>query len=260
MKTLSLLLAAFLIAGSPYRSIAASAADLTAWNESASKRAIIEFVDKVTRQGGREYVPSADRIAAFDDDGTLWTEQPLSVQFAFAVDRVKALSRQHPEWSGMEPFASILRGDIPAALAAGDIGLRKLLTATRAGMTREDFEAVVREWIATARHPETGRLYAEMAYKPMIELLAFLKGHDFKTFIVSRGDTEFMRIFAERVFNVPPEQVVGAHELRFELGEPVARVVRIAYQQRYSGKPQQIRRPRDSPEATPHRRLRQLRR
>jgi hypothetical protein len=216
MKTPSLLLAALLIAGSPCRFDAASAADLTAWRDSASKRAIIEFVDKVTRQDSPEYVPSADRIAAFDDDGTLWTEQPLSAQFAFAVDRVTALSPQHPEWYAMEPFASILRGNMQAALAAGDLGLQEVLRATRAGMTSEDFEAVVREWIATARHPETGRLYTEMAYKPMLELFAFLKDHDFKTFIVSRGDTEFMRIFSERVFNVSSQQVIGVHELRFD--------------------------------------------
>jgi phosphoglycolate phosphatase-like HAD superfamily hydrolase len=184
--------------------------NLPSWNEGASKQAIMEFVGKVTRLGGPDYVPPAERIAAFDNDGTLWAEQPLHTQLVFALDRVKALSPQHPEWTTTEPFASVVKGDIGGALAGGESAIFQIVTATRAGLTSGEFENVVRDWIATAKHPKTGRLYSEMVYQPMLELLAYLRANGFKTFIVSGGGIDFMRVFSERDYGIPPEQVIGS--------------------------------------------------
>jgi phosphoglycolate phosphatase-like HAD superfamily hydrolase len=197
---------------------------LPSWNDGASKTAIVDFVGKVTRQGGPDYVPPAERIATFDNDGTLWAEQPLYVQLAFALDRVKALSPQHPEWSTTKPFASVLKGDIKGALAGGEAAIFQIATATHAGMTTDEFEKVVRDWITTAKHPKTGRLYTEMVYQPMLELLDFLRANGFKTFIVSGGGIDFMRVFSEQAYGIPPEQVIGSTgKLKFELtdGKPV---------------------------------------
>lgn len=203
----------------------ANAADpLPSWNDSAPKKAIIAFVEKVTQKGSSDFVPVPERIATFDNDGTLWAEQPMYFQLAFALDRIKALAPKHPEWKTKEPFASLLRGDWKAALAGGDKAILEIIMATHAGMTTEEFEKIVADWMATAKHPKTGRLYTEMVYQPMLELLAYLRANGFKTFIVSGGGIEFMRPWAERVYGIPPEQVVGSSgKLKFEIrnGKPV---------------------------------------
>ena len=197
---------------------------LPSWNDGPARRSIVAFVEKVTREGGPGYVPPAERIAVFDNDGTLWSEQPMYFQAFFVFDRVKALAPQHPEWKDKEPFASVLKGDLKAALAGGEHALLEMAMATHAGMTTEEFETIVTDWIATAKHPKTGRLYTEMVYQPMLELLAYLRANGFKTFIVSGGGIEFMRPWAERVYGIPPEQVVGSSiKTKFELrdGKPV---------------------------------------
>src|SRR3990170_4509737 len=160
---------------------------LPSWNDGAAKKTITDFVARVTREGGPDFVPPAERIATFDNDGTLWAEQPMYFQFFFALDRVKALAPQHPEWKDKEPFASLLKGDLKGALAGGEPAIFQIVMATHAGMTTEEFEKIVRDWIATAKHPKTGRLYTEMVYQPMLELLAYLRANGFKTFIVSGG-------------------------------------------------------------------------
>jgi phosphoserine phosphatase len=170
----------------------------------AAKQGIIRFVETVTKEGSPAFVPPAERIATFDNDGTLWCEQPLPVQLYFVLDRVKALAPQHPEWTTQEPFASLLKGDVPAALAGGDRALLELVMATHTGMTTAEFEQIVKDWIATARHPKTGKLYTEMVYQPMLEVLAYLCANGFKTFIVSGGGIEFMRAWAEGVYGIPP--------------------------------------------------------
>jgi hypothetical protein len=186
-------------------------------------------------------VPERERIATFDNDGTLWAEQPLYFQLFFALDRVKAIAPQHPEWKAQEPFASLLKGDTQAALAGGEKAIVEILMVTHAGMTTEDFEQIVRDWFATARHPTTGRPYTEMVYQPMLELLAYLLANGFKTFIVSGGGIEFMRVFAEQVYGVPPEQVVGSSiKTKFELrdGRPVLiRLPEVDFIDDKAGKP-----------------------
>jgi phosphoglycolate phosphatase-like HAD superfamily hydrolase len=184
----------------------------------------VEFVERVTKQGSTDFVPPAERIATFDNDGTLWAEQPVYFQFAFALDRVKALSHKHPEWKNKEPFASLLKGDLKKALAGGEPALVQLVVATHSGMTTDEFDKTVRDWIATAKHPKTGRLYTEMVYQPMLELLTYLRANGFKTFIVSGGGIDFMRPWVEKAYGIPPEQVIGSSgKLRFELrnGKPV---------------------------------------
>ena len=206
-------------------SAAAHAADqLPSWNEGQAKQSVVAFVEHVTTQGSQDFVPVAERIAVFDNDGTLWAEQPIYFQLAFALDRVKALAPQHPEWKGKEPFASLLKGDLKAALAGGEPAILEIVMATHAGMTTGEFEETVRDWIVTAKHPKTGRLYSEMVYQPMLELLAYLRVSGFKTFIVSGGGIEFMRVFSEEVYGIPPEQVIGSSgKLKFEIrdGNPV---------------------------------------
>ncbi len=203
----------------------ARAADpLPSWNEGKAKQSIIEFVQKVTTVGSADFVPVAERIATFDNDGTLWAEQPMYFQLLFALDRVKAMAPQHPEWKDKEPFASLLKGDVKSALAGGEKAIGEIVMVTHAGMTTEEFEKLVADWIATARHPMTKRLYSEMVYQPMIELLTYLRANGFKTFIVSGGGIEFMRPWTERVYGIPPEQVVGSSgKLKFEMhdGKPV---------------------------------------
>lgn len=202
----------------------AIAADpLPSWNEGATKQAILGFVEKVTSEGV-DFVPPAERIAVFDNDGTLWAEQPLYFQAFYLFDRVKALAPQHPEWASEEPFASVLKGDYKSALAGGEHGLLAMAAATHAGLTSEEFSASVNEWLATAKHPFTGKAYTDMVYQPMLELLAHLRANGFKTFIVSGGGIDFMRPWIGRVYGIPPEQVVGsslkaAYEVRE--GKPV---------------------------------------
>jgi phosphoserine phosphatase len=205
--------------------LAARATDpLPSWNDGPAKNSILQFVAKVAKAGSLDFVPPAERIAVFDNDGTLWAEQPMYFQAFFTFDRVKALSPQYPEWKTKEPFASLLKGEMKAVLAAGEHSLGQMLMATHAGMTTEEFEKTVREWIATARHPKTGRLLTGMVYQPMVELLAYLRAHGFKTFIVSGGGIEFMRPWSEQVYGIPPEQVIGSSiKTRFEMrdGKPV---------------------------------------
>jgi hypothetical protein len=196
----------------------ARADHLASWNDGASKKAIIAFVEKVTKKGSPDYVAPEERIAVFDNDGTLWAEQPMYFQLLFALDRVKALAPQHPEWKTTEPFASLLKGDVKGALAGGEKSIVEIMMAAHAGMSTEEFEKIVKDWIATAKHPVTKRPYTEMVYQPMLELLAYLRANGFKTFIVSGGGIEFMRPWTEKVYGIPPEQVVGSSiKTKFEM-------------------------------------------
>lgn len=204
-------------------STALGAGPLPSWNDGAAKKSVVEFVAKVTKEGGPDFVPPAERIAVFDNDGTLWAEQPIYFQFAFALDRVKALAPQHPEWKNKEPFASLLKGDVKGALAGGEPAIFKIVMATHAGMTTEEFKQLVTDWLATAKHPVTKKSYTEMVYQPMLEVLAYLRVNDFKTFIVSGGGVEFMRPWVEKAYGIPPEQVIGSSgKLKFDLrdGKP----------------------------------------
>ena len=214
---------------------------LPSWNDGPAKKAIVEFVGKVTRSGSPDFVPPAERIAVFDNDGTLWCEQPMYVQMQFALDRVKALAPQHPEWKTEEPFASLLRGEVKGTLAGGEKVLVEIVMASHAGTTTEEFDAIVQDWISTAKHPQTGKLYTEMVYQPMLELLAFLRANGFKTCIVSGGGIEFMRPWAERVYGIPPEQVIGSSiKTKFELrdGKPVLlRLPEVDFIDDKAGKP-----------------------
>jgi phosphoglycolate phosphatase-like HAD superfamily hydrolase len=197
---------------------------LPSWNDGASKRGIVEFVQAVTAKGGKDYVPPAQRIAVFDNDGTLWAEQPIYFQVLFAIDRIKALAPKHPEWKDREPYASLLKGDMKAALAGGEHAILEIVHATHAGLTTEEFEKLVKDWLATVRHPRVKQPYNRMIYQPMLELLRYLRANGFKTYIVSGGGVEFMRAFAEQAYGIPPEQVVGSSgKQKFELrdGKPV---------------------------------------
>jgi phosphoglycolate phosphatase-like HAD superfamily hydrolase len=206
----------------------AGANPLPSWNDTATKTAIISFVEKVTKENTPGYVPPAERIAAFDNDGCLWAEQPMYFQAFFVFDRIKALAPQHPEWNDKEPFASVLKGDLKSALAGGEHALLEIVMAAHAGMTTEEFEKIVKNWLDTAKHPTTKRPFTEMVYQPMREVLAYLRTNGFKTFIVSGGGVEFMRPWAEKVYGIPPEQVIGSSiKTKFELrdGKPV--IVRL---------------------------------
>jgi len=231
MKTLQprFFIAATLVCALALIATVAHAADpLSSWNDGEAKKAIIAFVEKVTTAGSPDFVPVPERIAVFDNDGTLWSEQPLPVQLYFALDRVKALAPQHPEWNTKEPFASILKGDLRSALAGGDRALLELVMATHTGMTTDEFAQIVKQWITTAKHPKTGRLFTDMTYQPMLELLAYLRGNGFKNFIVSGGGIEFMRPWTESVYGIPPEQIVGSSvKTRFESRNGKAVLVRL---------------------------------
>ncbi len=183
---------------------------LPSWHDTAPKKALLDFVARVTREGSPDFVPQAERVAVFDNDGTLWCEQPMYVQLAFALDRVKALAPKHPAWKTTPPFRAVLDGDLKALAAGGHKGLVELVLATHTGMTVDEFEATVRDWLATAKHPRFKRPYTECVYQPMLELLAHLRANGFKTFIVSGGTVEFMRPFTAAVYGVPPEQIVGS--------------------------------------------------
>ena len=220
----------------------AFAADpLPSWNDTAQKKAIVTFVERVTKESSLDFVPPSGRIATFDQDGTLWAEQPMYFQFFFALDRVKALAPKHPEWKDKEPFASLLKDNVKGALAGGERAMLEIVMATHAGMTTEEFAQTVKDWIATARHPKTGRPYTEMVYQPMLELLAYLRANGFKTFIVSGGGIEFMRPWMEKAYGIPPEQVIGSSiKTKFELrdGKPVlVRLPEIDFIDDKAGKP-----------------------
>lgn len=189
---------------------AAVAQPLASWNDGPAKQAIVKFVADVTRQGTSTFVAPGDRIAVFDNDGTLWSEQPMYFQLMFVLDRIRAMAPQHPEWKDREPFKSVLAGDVRAALAGGENAVAEMVAVTHAGMTVDEFEAQVNDWLATARHPRFGRPYTDLVYQPMIELLAYLRENGFKTFIVSGGGVEFMRPWTQKVYGIPPEQVIGS--------------------------------------------------
>ena len=220
----------------------AQAADpLPGWNDGPARARIVEFVETVTDPTHRSYVPPAERIAVFDNDGTLWSEQPMYVQLAFALDRVKAMAPQHPEWQTQQPFASLLKGDLAGALAGGEKAIAEIVMATHAGMTSEEFAAIVRDWLATARHFGTGRPYTGMVYQPMLELLAYLRANGFQTHIVSGGGIEFMRPWSEAVYGIPPEQVIGSSiRTKYEVrdGKPVlVRLPELDFIDDKAGKP-----------------------
>ncbi len=214
---------------------------LPSWNNTGSKEAIVSFVERVTKEGSKDFVALGQRIAVFDNDGTLWAEQPLYFQFLYAFDRVKELAPLHPEWKEKEPYASILKGDLKKALASGKKSLVQVLATTHAGITTEEFDMSVRNWLATARHPTTKRPYNEMAYQPMLEVLEYLRDNDFKTFIVSGGGIDFMRVFAEQTYGIPPEQVVGSSiKAKYEVrdGKPVIlKVPELDFLDDEAGKP-----------------------
>jgi phosphoglycolate phosphatase-like HAD superfamily hydrolase len=214
---------------------------LPSWNDSASKKAITDFVGRVSRQGGPDFVPVAERIAVFDNDGTLWSEQPMYVQVLFAFDRVRALAPKHPEWKDQQPFKGVIEGDMKAVAAAGEKGLLQIIAATHVGNTTEEFDGIVREWIASARHPTTKKLFTEMIYQPMLEVLTYLRANGFKTYIVSGGGVEFMRPWVEKTYGIPPEQVVGSRaKMKYEVrnGTPVlARLAEIDLIDDGPGKP-----------------------
>jgi hypothetical protein len=192
---------------------------LPSWNAGPVKSSITEFVARVTTPASADYVPPAERIAVFDNDGTLWPEQPIYFQLAFAFDRIRALAPQHPEWRQQQPFKALIEGDVATALAGGREQLEQVLAITHAGLTVDEFHALAAEWVATARHPRFGRPYGEVIYEPMGELLRYLRANGFKTFIVSGGGVEFMRPWTERVYGIPPEQVVGSSGIvRFDAG------------------------------------------
>jgi len=199
---------------------------LPSWNDGPARRAILDFVRRVTREGTADFVPPPARIAVFDNDGTLWAEQPIYVQLAFALDRVKALAPQHPEWKQKQPFKGILEGDHNAVAAAGERGLLEIMAVTHTGNTTDEFAKVVSEWLGSAKHPTIGRPYTELVYQPMLEVLTYLRANGFKTFIVSGGGVEFMRPWTERVYGVPPEQVIGSRaRVQYEVkdGHPALR-------------------------------------
>ncbi len=202
----------------------ATAQPLPSWNEGPAKARILAFVQAVTDKAGKDFVPPAERIAVFDNDGTLWCEQPMYVQMAFVLDRVKELAPKHPEWKTQQPFKAVLERDFKALAAQGEKGVVQILAATSTGMSSEEFNRIAGGWIANARHPRFKRRYTELVYQPMLELLAYLRANEFKTFIVSGGGIDFMRPWTDRVYGIPPEQVVGSTgKLKYELrdGKPV---------------------------------------
>jgi phosphoserine phosphatase len=206
----------------------ALADQLPSWRDGSSKKAIVSFVERVTTNGSPDFAPPAERIATFDNDGTLWAEQPIYFQLAFALDRVKALAPSHPEWKDKEPFASLLKGDVKKALAGGEHAIAEIVMASHAGMTSEEFSTIAKEWIDTAKHPKTGKLYKEMVYQPMLELLSYLRSNGFKTFIVSGGGIEFMRPWVEATYGIPPEQVVGSSiKTKFEMQDGKTVLLRL---------------------------------
>jgi phosphoglycolate phosphatase-like HAD superfamily hydrolase len=221
---------------------AVQAADpLPSWKEGPARRTVLDFVARVTREGGADFVPVAERIATFDNDGTLWSEKPIYFQFEFAIDRVKGFAGRHREWVHLEPFKAALAGDLKNLAESGEHGMVQLVMATHAGATTDEFDRSVKEWLATARHPRFHRPYTDLVYQPMLELLAFLRANGFKTYIVSGGGLEFMRVWTERVYGIPPEQVIGSSsKVKYELrdGKPVfRRLHEIDFIDNKAGKP-----------------------
>jgi phosphoglycolate phosphatase-like HAD superfamily hydrolase len=237
LRVVSIVLMALVFAAT----VARAQDPLPSWNDGPAKQAIVQFVHDTTDKASPKFVPEDKRIATFDNDGTLWAEQPMYFQLIFALDRVKALAPRHPEWKDKEPFASLLKGDVKSTLAGGERAILEIVMATHAGMTTGEFEQIVKDWLATAKHPRFKRPYTECVYKPMLELLAYLRANGFKTFIVSGGGIEFMRPWTERVYGIPPEQVVGSSiKTKYEWrgGKPVlVRLPEINFIDDKTGKP-----------------------
>ena len=211
-----------------FTSAVAAADPLPSWNEGPTKQSIVTFVEAVTTTGSPDFVPTEDRIATFDNDGTLWPEQPMYTQLAFALDRVKAMVPLHPEWRDTQPFKAVLDGDLKGLAATGQKGLLELVTATHAGMTTDEFSTIVTGWLATARHPRFDKPYTDLVYQPMLELLAYLRANGFKTYIVSGGGVEFMRPWSNTVYGVPPEQVIGSSiKTVYEMRDGLPRLFRL---------------------------------
>jgi hypothetical protein len=197
---------------------------LPTWNEGSNKQPIINFVNRTTKEGSPDFVPVIDRIACFDNDGTLWSEQPMYFQLAFAIDRVKSMAQKHPEWKTTQPYKALLEGDMKTVMAEGEKALMQIVMTTHSGMTTGEFDQVVKEWINTATHPGTKKLYKEMVYQPMLELLDYLRANGFKTYIVSGGGIDFMRPWTQEVYGIPAEQVIGSSvKVKYEIidGQPV---------------------------------------
>lgn len=201
---------------------------LPSWNEGAVKSAILRYVERVVDEQSPGYVPVPERVATFDNDGTLWSEKPAYFQLAFAMDRIKALADQNPDWANQEPFASVLKGDMAAVLSGGEPAIAKLVAASHSGLTVEEFRSVVRDWIDQAKHPQTNRTYKSMVFQPMLELVRYLESHDFKVFIVSGGGIEFMRAWAEDVYGIPPERVIGSRaKIEFQMVDGIPRLNKL---------------------------------
>lgn len=201
---------------------------LPSWNDTPTKKALIGFVEKVTKEGTPDFVSIEQRIATFDNDGTLWIEQPMYVQLAFILDRVKQLAPSHPDWKTTQPFKGVLDGDIKAVAATGEKGLIQLMAATHSGMTVEQFQKIVTDWLGTAQHPKFKRPYTECTYQPMVELISYLRANGFKTYIVSGGGVEFMRAWTEKAYGIPPEQVVGSTiKTKFEITSGKPQLIRL---------------------------------
>lgn len=206
---------------------AATADPLPSWNDGANKTAIINFVDRVTKEDSSDFVPAPERIATFDNDGTLWSEQPLYFQGFFALSQIRNMAKDHPEWKDIEPFKSALAGDMEGLMATGQAGLMKVLTTAHSGMTADEFATAVAEWANTARHPGTGMLFTGMVFQPMLELMDYLRDNGFKVFIVSGGGVDFMRVFVEQLYGIPPEQVVGTTgDASFEMRDGIPTIVK----------------------------------
>jgi phosphoserine phosphatase len=199
---------------------------LPSWNDGPAKKSIIDFVKRTTKEGSAGFIPAGDRIACFDNDGTLWSEQPMYFEVDFMADRVKALAAQHPEWKEEQPFKAVLEGDMKTALAGGNKAYLELLLATHAGTTTEEFDKIVKDWFATAKHPVSHRPYTEMVFQPMLELLTFLRANGYRTYIVTGGEIDFMRPWTEQVYGIPPEQVVGTSlEIKYEMRDSVPAII-----------------------------------
>jgi hypothetical protein len=230
-RSLVVTLLAVLLCGLASQSALAQTDPLPSWNDGAVKKSITDFVARVTTQGGADFVPIEQRIATFDNDGTLWCEQPVYFQVAFAFDRVKAMAPSHPAWKTTQPFKAILDKDMKALAASGEKGLLQIIAATHTGMRTDEFSKAVLEWTTSARHPRFNRPYTELVYQPMLELLVYLRANGFKTFIVSGGGVEFMRPWVEKVYGIPPEQVVGSSGI-------------VSFQIDASGKPSLLKTPK----------------
>ncbi len=210
---------------------------LASWNDGKSKNSIISYVTSVTDPQSSNFIPVVDRIAVFDNDGTLWSEQPVYFQFFFAMDRIKALAPQHPEWKTTQPFKAVLEGDMKAVIASGKEGLLKLIMATHTGMSDEEFDAIVINWIKTAKHPTKNEHYSELVFQPMLEVLDYLRANGFKTFIVSGGGIDFMRPWASEVYGIPTNQIIGSKiEVKYE-DKKIVRVPKAIFLNDKEGKP-----------------------